>query len=345
MTETNAFKLFNEDVYTMNNRNNMSSLLVQILVQNYLEHKYNAKNSFIYSEAINDIDIFTKEIDEEFKTNIKIKTFIDILPDNSYSNSYEVKTGKLNYILQFKNLLQLITKSKYQNDTKLQLIVVPSRCNIDMKELKDKYKIFDNLKSQILNKPEEEQKKIFNTFINKTFLYESNILDAIIHVLGMNKNDKLKETYETFRSLTKRRDRISKHVDKIISVINTADDIEDLKTYKKKINKEIAKLNDNNIKEHVLVIQSLFNDINDLINDIKKSLYLNHAEDDIINIINEASKNINYEINNNKDITDKQFNILRNNFANVSIEILTLEDLAKYETTTEYILNIIKNLQ
>ena len=58
-----------------------------------------------------------------------------------------------------------------------------------------------------------------------------------------------------------------------------------------------------------------------------------------------ALKNINYEINNNKDITDKQFNILRNNFANVSIEILTLEDLAKYETTTEYILNIIKNLQ
>lgn len=345
MTDTNAYRLFNEDVYTMNNRNNMSSLIIQLLVQNYLEQKYKTKNVYVYSEAINDIDIFTKDIDEEFKTNLKIKTFIDILPDNSYSSSFEVKTGKISYILQFKNLLQLITKSKYQDNTKLQLIVVPSRCSSDMNELKEKYKIFNDLKEQILNKPIEEQKKIFNTFINKTFLFDNSILEAIIHVLGMNKNNKLKETYETFRSLTKRRDRINKHINEILKVIDNLDDIKDLIKYKKKVNKEISRLNDNNITEHVKVIRKLFNNINELVNDIKQSLYMCRASDTVINIINEASKNIDYEINNNKDITDKQFNILKNNFANVSIEILTIEDLSKCEITTEYLLKTFRRLQ
>lgn len=358
MTETNLHRLFNMDVNAMQNHNNIIALLLQVLVQNYIEHKYKTKNVFVYSEAINDIDVFTKDlhsigiIKDGLRANISIKTFIDILPDNCYTSSYEVKTGKLSYVLQFKNLLQLITKVKYQPNTKLQLILIPSRCCIDMDELKEKYKLFDKLKNDILNKPIDVQRKIFNTFINKTFLFNTNILDAIIHVLGMEANGKLKTTYETLRGLTKRRDRIGKNILIIVEGLKLLDYSEDeiceLLKLQKKLNKTLSKLKEEELYSHLDTINNIINDIDLLLNDIKVNMfskYDGNGMDDIINKINNSCKNISREITNNKDISQEQFKILRDNFINTTIEILSLEDLTQYDISTEYILNIINTLK
>lgn len=357
MAETNLHRLFNTDINAMQNHNNVIALLLQVLVQNYIEQEYKTKDVYVYSETINDIDVFTKDlqtidaIKDGIRANIKIKTFLDILPDNCYTNSYEVKTGKLSYVLQFKNLLQLLTKTKYQPNTKLELILIPSRCNVNMDELKEQYKLFDKLKKEILTKPMDTQRKIFNTFINKTFLFNTNILDAIIHVLGMEANGKLKETYETLRGLTKRRDRISANMRLIIADLKLLDynkeDIRELNRLQKKFNKTLSKLKEEELYNNLDVINNILNELNALLTDIKLTMFSKYdgvGLDDIVNDINNACKNISREIENNKDISYEQFTILHDNLINTSIEILSLEDLTKYDISTSYILNIINAL-
>ena len=356
-TETNIHRMFNTDANAMQNHNNMTALLLQILVQHYIEQKHKKSGYYVYSEAINDIDIFNKElhtigiIRDGLKANIKIKTFLDILPDNSYVSSYEVKTGKLSYILQFKNLLQLITKTRYQPKTKLGLILIPYRVNVDIEELQEKYTLFDKLKNDILSKPISTQRKIFNTLINKTFLFNVSILDAIIHVLGMEENGKLKTTYETLKAVSKRRDRIARHLAVIINCLQDLKycdvDIMELKAAMKSLNKLLSKTTDETISNVIDSIHENINNIDNLLTDIRAnifSIYNDKGKDDIVNLINDSSKKITREAHNNKDLTNEQFHILRNNFMNSNIIILSLDELTKYNISTKYLMRVIRSL-
>ena len=357
MSDTNIHRMFNNDANAMQNHNNITALLLQILVQNYIEHKHKKEDVHVYSEAINDIDVFTKDlhsvgvIKDALKANIKIKTFIDILPDNCYVYSYEVKTGKLSYILQFKNLLQLITKTKYQPKTKLELILIPYRIEVDVDELTDKYKLFDKLKKDILDKPITIQRQIFNTLINKTFLFNTTILDALIHVLGMEQNGKLKSSYETLKGISKRRDRIAKHLAIIIRGLHELEycesDIKELKTLLNTLNKLLGKVKEEELTNYLDTINKYINDIDTLLNDIRGNIFAkfdDKGKDNIVNAINESCKKITREVQNNKDLTNEQFTILRNNFMNTSICILSMDELRKYNISTNYIVNIINTL-
>ena len=357
MSETNIHRMFNNDANIMQNHNNITALLLQLLVQNYIEHRHKSKNSYVYSEAVNDIDIFNKDIHtidiirDGLCANIKLGTFIDILPDNCYTHSYEVKTGKLSYILQFKNLLQLITKTRYQPTTKLGLILIPYRTDIDIDELKNKYKLFDKLKTDLLNKPLSTQRQIFNTLVNKTFLFNANILDAFIHVIGMENNGKLKPTYETLRGMTKRRDRIAKNIAVIIKCLTQLKycdaDIMELKNLVKNLNKILGEVKEEELLYSLDSINKIIHDIDNNLNDIRVNIfakYDNKGMEEIVNLINESCKKITREVNNNKDISKEQFTILRNNLINTQIEIISVDELMKYNITTSYILNIIKTL-
>ena len=80
--------------------------LIQILVQNYLEHQFNSNNVFMYPEIINDIDSFNIDlesrgvvVDGVIDSTITICAFLrDYVSDSNYLSSYEVKSGENEYI-------------------------------------------------------------------------------------------------------------------------------------------------------------------------------------------------------------------------------------------------------
>ena len=95
----------------------------QILVLNYLQHVYTHDdcNVYLYSEVINDVDIFDKQIGyDALKHDIpNIETFINLLSDNSVNplETLEVKHVKE---FRFKNIIQVLTKIWYPNNTKIK---------------------------------------------------------------------------------------------------------------------------------------------------------------------------------------------------------------------------------
>ena len=119
-------------------RKKKNAILVQLLVQNYLENENKDEVVFMYGELINDIDVFLKRLESEevirnkFKstnpqnTEPQLDVFIDLISSESYIYSYEVKYATKEYMYNFEHIYQLISRMKYPKHTNLQLILVPS---------------------------------------------------------------------------------------------------------------------------------------------------------------------------------------------------------------------------
>lgn len=113
-------------------RKKKNAILVQLLVQNYLENENNDKSEavFIYGELINDIDVFFKRLESEElirnATHPHLDVFIDLISPESYIYSYKVKYATKEYMYGFEHIYQLIGRIKYPKNTNLQLILVPS---------------------------------------------------------------------------------------------------------------------------------------------------------------------------------------------------------------------------
>lgn len=166
--------------------------LIQILVQNYLEHQFNSNNVFLYPEIINDIDAFNENletrgviIDGSIDSSITICAFLrDYVSDNSYLSSYEVKSGENDYILKFKNLKQILTKIIYPENVELVLVLVP---NVDenFSELKKNIRIFNVIKSRIQSMNEKNKYKLFNEMVLNENYDNSSITSALSTLINI----------------------------------------------------------------------------------------------------------------------------------------------------------------
>ena len=171
--------------------------LIQILVQNYLEHQYNSENVFMYPEIINDIDVFNENLEDRgvvingvIDSSIEVCAFLkDYISADSYLSSYEVKSGENRYISKFKNLKQILTKIRYQPKTELVLVLVP---NIDenFSELSKNVKIFNGIKSKISSMNENNKYKLFNEIVLNEEFNESSITSALTIMINLVKNGK-----------------------------------------------------------------------------------------------------------------------------------------------------------
>jgi len=165
--------------------------LIQILVQNYLEHQYNSENVFMYPEIINEnLEDRGAVIDGVIDSSIEVCAFLkDYISVDSYLSSYEVKTGENKYITKFKNLKQILTKIQYQPKTKLVLVLVP---NIDenFSELSKNVKIFNSIKSKISSMNENNKYKLFNEIVLNEEFNESSITSALSIMINLVKDGK-----------------------------------------------------------------------------------------------------------------------------------------------------------
>lgn len=194
----------NENVNIMQNHGNFKSSLVQLLVQNYLEQEFDTKSVFVYDEIINDVDVFDKDLTqiEQLVTEIRsrkrltnkltIHAFLGVVPD-AYLYSYEVKSGVNDYIFLFNHLMQLISKCKYPDKTKLELITVPDGFNSCFDEEKADLEQFEDLKQQIFSDKfnENDRYLLFNAFANDNTLKRTRITSALIIAMSKCENNKL----------------------------------------------------------------------------------------------------------------------------------------------------------
>lgn len=196
----------------------LTANLVQLMVQNYIENENKEKGLFTHGEIINDVDVFTVEIEKIPEINLKLKSnnpskttpkdlnvFFDILPLDSYVAAYEVKHMNVSYLFNFGNFFKFIDKIKYPETTELYEVLVPLLsddtkidCNNFEKlelEKESQYEIvktFNEYKEKILKYPEEIQYKIFNCMKNNTGLYGQVITDVLMILclkIGGNKED------------------------------------------------------------------------------------------------------------------------------------------------------------
>ena len=214
-----SFQMFNHNIKIMNNIRNYKSSIIQLLVRNYLEHKYLTNNIFIYPELVNDIDIFSTKlesidvlsIDGKLNTNIVIQVMIDATSNESIQ-SCEIKSGLVSdapntHLFNFVNLLQLITKIKYPSNTKSLLILVPNIYEFNKSKLLDielfeklkNIELFEKLKNILLSESEENKQKIFNIFVNEKSFRSRDINFVLISVLSMVKNNSLNSFIEKLK--------------------------------------------------------------------------------------------------------------------------------------------------
>jgi hypothetical protein len=194
--------MFNDDKKIMQNHKNYKSFLIQILVQNYLEHEYQTENVFIYPELVNDLDIFSKDLKTQqnllnargtLDYGLTIRAFLDEIDGEEYIQSCEIKSGEKQYICAVKNLNQILTKIKYPVNTKLLLTLVPIEFNVDKTNLIDVDK-FNRLKNEILQN--EHGYDIINSLINDTDLANHDINSALTSILGKLRKGTLKTQYK-----------------------------------------------------------------------------------------------------------------------------------------------------
>ena len=171
--------------------------LIQILVQNYLEHQYNSSNVFMYPEIINDIDAFSENLEDRGVVNdgvidssITVCAFLkDFIKPDSYINSYEVKSGENKYITQFKNLKQILTKIVYQPKTELVLVLVP-KVDENYEWLRTNAKQFNAIKKRIMNLNEGDQYKLFNEMVLNVSYDDWSMTAALSMLMNIVKDGK-----------------------------------------------------------------------------------------------------------------------------------------------------------
>lgn len=181
---------------------------IQMLVQNYLEQEHTIGSIYLYGELINDIDAFDKnirsikEIDEKFKSSEPyrnkpetIQAFINLISTDNieYISSYEVKHESSDYIYKFDHILQLIRKTKYPDNTKLELILVPT--DIPTISRRDSNVInvdsFEEYKNIILSFDKETQYNIFNMFVNNGLLKTRHVDDVLSEAIRLAKQNRI----------------------------------------------------------------------------------------------------------------------------------------------------------
>ena len=208
MSDNPQNTVFNMNLSNMDNRQHLKPLFIQLLVQNYMKHKYETKRVFIYPEMINDFEIIAEELqknnnlyyNDKMKPKLTFQVLISNIPAESYLESYEVKHGKEYYLNRFHHLKQIITKLPYPENTKLILALVPSEYNFNI-ELLNNPDEFDVLKTKLLSLDEETQKQIFNSIINDTSLEQKNINVALNELISNAENGLLK-IYGDERNIT-----------------------------------------------------------------------------------------------------------------------------------------------
>lgn len=215
-----------------NNLNNFKAFIVQALVQNYIEKENENANVYIYQEIINDIDIFNKCIKDITKFNANtnlykknIHIFIENLPLDIYIESIDVKHCSYENF-KFKYLIDLISNVKYPINTKLQLILVPSK----YKNEDDDEMIFDISKFN-------EIKKIFIE------LCEESVYNKQLLLTELYKNDKLKYGTITESLLC----IINKYQNKKLNIID------------ENINFDLLYNNFQNISVKIITLKELYN--------------------------------------------------------------------------------------
>ena len=206
--------MFNDNVKIMNNYINYKSLLIQILVQNYLEHEYKTQDVFIYPELINDIDIFSTDLTKHqnllnergvIDYKLTIRAFLDEINNEDYVQPCEVKSsakclepervrGEKTNLCNVQYLNQILKKIRYPTNTKLLLILVPNEFNIDKSNIMDVNK-FSRLKDEILN--HDKRYEIFNALINDANLINQDINSALISILARLRKGNLKTCYKS----------------------------------------------------------------------------------------------------------------------------------------------------
>lgn len=196
----NVNKRFNTNIKPMNNSKKILSSTIQMMVQNYLEHTYNIDNVHMYPELINDIDVLVKDINDykrmiEDETisdlhDIDLRVLVDVI-GKDYLQSIEVKSGEVEYLATTENIVQLITKIHYPNNTKLLMVFVPTRHNINIKTVFSS-KAFEQIKQSVSQKSENDQYKIFNALCNDQEFLTRNINASFMSIMIRLKKGELK---------------------------------------------------------------------------------------------------------------------------------------------------------
>jgi len=179
----------------MNNSKKILSATIQMMVQSYLEHTYNIDNVHMYPELINDIDVLVKDINEYNRLisentllnpeQIDLRVLIDVI-----GNDY-LKSGEVEYLTTVENIVQLITKIRYPERTKLLMVFVPTRHNVDVKTIFSS-KAFEQIKQTLNNKSQQEQYKIFNALCNDQEFLTRNINASFMSIMIRLKKNELK---------------------------------------------------------------------------------------------------------------------------------------------------------
>ena len=185
---------------------NKHASTIQMLVQNYLEKENKTLNVYMYSELINDIDAFDgcirrmATIDEKFKSIPKksepptIQAFIDLIESDGI---HEVKYTGISYIYKFDYILQLICKTRYPKNTKLELILIPT----DTKTIDEhdsnviNVSIFNQYKDKLLQFDKQTKYYIFNSLINDSQYKSKTTDEALRKVISLAQSGNIKKTY------------------------------------------------------------------------------------------------------------------------------------------------------
>ena len=186
---------------------NKHASTIQMLVQNYLEKENKTLNVYMYSELINDIDAFDgcirrmATIDEKFKSSIPkksepptIQAFIDLIESDGI---HEVKYTGISYIYKFDYILQLICKTRYPKNTKLELILIPT----DTKTIDEhnsnviNVSIFNQYKDKLLQFDKQTKYYIFNSLINDSQYKSKTTDEALRKVISLAQSGNIKKTY------------------------------------------------------------------------------------------------------------------------------------------------------
>ena len=180
--------------------------VVQLLTRNYLETKNEGVNIHLYGELINNINDFISEIENIQDMNImfklrnpqyvdpkSIKAFLELRDIDNDVSTVEVSANIRE--LKFKDILPVIMKVKYPENTSVQIIYVSSdTSNYKQPIMTENINCFNRYKNELFKLSVEEQEIIVNALLNDSkSYYKLSPAEALMYVINRYKSGKLKE--------------------------------------------------------------------------------------------------------------------------------------------------------